>query len=769
MSYPTRQLTAPREFYQTDRAFSPPPARLPILEDGIGLDEVWRIIRSRLSLTLYLIIGTLFVTAVIVLTKTPTYTAQATLLIEPESPQVLNMTQLVSNSVGDADYDYYKTQFELLKSRALAAHVIRTLGLESDPVFAPQHQSSAAAVLFGRMEDWANGWLAKSSVKPNDALLEDLVKPSSIDHYLSHLKVEPKAGTRLVSVSFSSTDSMLAARIVNAHVREFVSLGLKMQGDQQRTARDFLKSQLIEIDKRVRDAESALNAYRQKNGVISFDVDDSDKVAAQRMADLTRALTEAETQRISAEAQMDLVKQGHFESLPEVVSNPAIASLRPQLITLEAEYARLSSAFNPSYPKLAELKAQLTQTRNAMAAEVQYVAGAIQRSYLAAIGRENELRAEVNAEKQRDLAQNNALVEDSVLSRDVEANRDLYKSVLQRMQEMTVAENTPLSNISIVESAAPPLAPSNPKKAIDLCLSGVIAGIAGLALSFLLNHLDKRLKTAEEIEEYLGLASLAIVPDFNRLSSRSQIRHALPARRPKRRRQIELAAEASSPLLEGRLAGKAEVYRAIRTGILFSRASSAPKTVLFTSSVEAEGKTWTTVNTALSFAHTGARTLLIDADLRRPQCHEMLDCENAVGLSEVLVGQLEVKAAARPIQNSFLSFLSAGSRVPNPAELLTSVKMRQVLRGLSEDYDFILIDSAPLMYASDTIGLATMVDGVVLVVGADCAKQVALRARSRLSQINARVLGAVLNRVNLGHPNYYGHSRYYFSYETLSS
>jgi Mrp family chromosome partitioning ATPase len=146
----------------------------------------------------------------------------------------------------------------------------------------------------------------------------------------------------------------------------------------------------------------------------------------------------------------------------------------------------------------------------------------------------------------------------------------------------------------------------------------------------------------------------------------------------------------------------------------------------------------------------------------------MLRCENAAGLSEVLVGQLEALAAARPIQNSFLSFLSAGSRVPNPAELLTSNRMRHVLRSLSQNYDFILIDSAPLMYASDTIGLATMVDGVVMVIGAECAKQVALRACSRLSQINARILGAVLNRVNIGHPDYYGHSRYYFSYETVS-
>jgi len=751
-----------------DTVFAARAHNVPIVEDGIGLGEVWRVIRRRLWLTVYLFLTVVLLTGVAVFLKTPAYTARTILLIEPETPQVLDMTQLIADSAGDADYDYYKTQFELLKSRVLAARVIQQLGLDGDPAFNPTNlDQGPVAAKWNSLKAWFDGLWASPSSETAGPPQEDSVNQSSIDRYLSHLKVEPKAGTRLVTVSFTLTKPSLAARVVNSHVTEFVRLGLEMHSEGQRTVRDFLKSQLVDIDKRVRASEAALNAYRQQNGVISFDVDDADKVAQQRMSDLTRALTDAETGRIAAESQMTLVQHGDYESLPEVVNNPTISSLRPQLINLETEYARLATAFNPAYPKLAELKAQLGQAKAAMSAEIRDVAEAVQRNYEAALKREQELTTEVQAEKQKDLALNNALVEDAVLAREVETNRDLYKAVLQRMQQIALVEQTPLSNISIVEGAVPPLAPSSPKKLIDLSISGLIALMAGLALSFLLDHLDSRLKSSEEAEQYLSLPNLAVVPDFDKLGTGNRVRRALTAngltgsqaqRRPRN-------AKSSPPALEGYLTGKGEIYRTIRTSILFSRASAPPKTILFTSSLEAEGKTWTVVNTALTFAHTGARILLIDADLRRPNCHRMLQCENTVGLSEVLVGQCEASAAIYRVRDHSLFFLSAGSHVPNPAELLTSVKMREVLANLGEAYDFILIDTAPLMHASDTVGIATMVEGVVMVVGANTAKQIARNVRDRLSQVNARILGVVLNRVNIRHPDYYEHSRYYFSYD----
>lgn len=743
--------------------------RVSPFEDGIGLAEVWRIIRSRLRLTIFIVLAAMTATIIVILVKTPIYTASATLLIAPEPPQVLDMTQLMTDEAGDLDYDYYKTQFELLKSRPLAARVIRELKLENYPWFDPRGQPTGPIDMVLNYFKSIVARLAGDSSEHSRVIgLEYSVSPISINEYITHLKIVPTVGTRLVVVKFSLPDSDLAASIANRHVADFVRIGLELHSESQHTAGEFLESELGDISRRVQSAEAALNAYRQKNGVLAFDVDDTHKVAAQRMEELNKAYTDAETRRITSEAQMELVKRGQYDSLPQVVNNPSITALRPQLVTLEAEYARLSTAFNPAYPKLAELKAQLRETKAAIRNQVGNIADAISREYTAALAQEKKLDDEIQQEKQRDLSLNDALLQDAVLAREVETNRDLYKNVLQRIQQMGVTERTPLSNISVIESAAPPLSPSSPRKLLDLAISGLFALVFGLSLSFVLEHLDNRLKSSDDVEDYLHLPTLAIAPDFRRVDLSKGLARRLFDPRAKTEQGKRGSKELSTTVFEGYRTGKGEIYRTIRTGILFSRAGSAPKTILITSSIEGEGKTMTAVNTAAAFAQTGASTLLIDADLRRPNCHEMLDSDNSVGLTEVLAGQCEAADLIERKDQGSLYFLRAGSIPPNPAELLTSARMRQVMDSLSENYDYVLIDSAPLMYASDTIGIATMVDGVVVVLGASTAKQSVRKACDRLSRARAKILGLVLNGVDLSHPDYREHSHYYYSYESYN-
>ncbi len=709
----------------------------------------------------------LLITVIVLFLMTPNYTAQTRLLIDPETPQVLNMTQLTEDSPGSPDYDYYKTQFELLKSRILAARVIKELNLSQNQLFNPKPPGKGSiAELWNQAKSFFLIPFQSRAVDQAPAPLEDSVDPSIIDGYLSRLEVKPVFATQLVSVSFDLPDPSLAARIVNAHVHLFVKRELEIRSSAQRTAEEFLKSQLTAIGKRAQEAEATLNAYRQRNGVLSFDVSDTNKVAAQRMSDLTKALTDAETRRITAESLVELVNHGDYASLPQVVNNPTISALEPQVISLEAEYARLSAAFNPAFPKMVELKAQLLQNQRAIKAQMQNITAAVKRDYKASLAQEAQLRREIQAEKERDLALNDALLKDAVLSREVQINRDLYKNVLERMEEMSVAAQTPLSNVSIVEEAAPPRFASRPKKLIDLAISGVAATLIALALSFLLEQLDKRLKTPEEIDTYLNLPSLAVVPHFAKLvKPRVIFGKAFSATRT----HGSLAQSASVigqpvSLPTGYMSGKREVYRTIRTNILFSRAGSPPKTVLFTSAIESEGKTSTAVNTAAAFAHTGAPTLLISADLRQPRCDRMFNCEDVAGLSDVLVGQCDPHEVVRRIEGHPFFFLPAGSRVPNPAELLTSLQMLQIVDSLAKHYPFVLLDSAPLMHASETLAIATMVDGVVMVVGADTPKQTVRAACDRLVMVEARVLGVVLNGVDIQHPDYREYTRYYNRY-----
>ncbi|MBV8137947.1 MAG: polysaccharide biosynthesis tyrosine autokinase [Deltaproteobacteria bacterium] len=726
------------------------------MSDGIGLADCWRIIRRYRRLIVTLLSVALLLTGVVVFLSERNFTASAIVLIEPEPPQVLDIRELISESGSTDDHDYYKTQYDLLKSRDLAAGVIRELNLESTELLGSTGSAGFVAKIWAIFARFFNSTQELAAAPETDG-----VRSSAIDAYLGRLTIEPLIGTRLVKVSFSAPDPRLAARIANAHVRHFVQQGIQLRSESRRAAVEFLENQLVQIRQRVQQSEAALNTYRHQKGIVAFDVEDTNKISQGRMEDLTRALTEAETKRINAESQMQQVKNGDYDSLPQVIANPAITVLKPQVRNLQAEYANLSTAFKPKYPKLAELKAQLKESTRSLNNEMKQVAKAILRDYSAAADQERELRTEISAEKERDLAQNDASVQDATLAREVETNRELYKNVLLRMQQIQIGEQAPVTNISVVDRAAPPLRPSTPKKKRDLLISGLLALVCGIALAFILDHLDNRLKTSEEVEQYLRLPNLAVAPDFAMLH-----RATTSQQRFDGVRKFLLGSErATGTSPTAHEPGRGDVYRSIRTALMFSRAGAPPQKMLITSAIEGEGKTWTAVHAATAFAQTGAKTLLIDADLRRAQCHEALGADNSAGLSEVLVGQLEPGNSVRYIEDRNLFLLSAGSCVPNPAELLTSNKMLEVIRFFSEQYQYILIDSAPLMYASDTVGIATMADGVVLVAGSATPKQSVRRAAERLALAGANVLGVVLNRVDIHHPDHREYTRYYFTYE----
>jgi receptor protein-tyrosine kinase len=348
------------------------------------------------------------------------------------------------------------------------------------------------------------------------------------------------------------------------------------------------------------------------------------------------------------------------------------------------------------------------------------------------------------------------------LVREVETNRQLYHDVLRRAHEISVDNDAPLANVSIVEPAQVPPYASSPKKLKILAIAGLLAMVIGVGLSFVLEQCDDRLKSVEEIETYLHLPELGVVPDFGKLGHRGHVSSlaaalSADAHDINARTESSYGRSGSFSSLEHRMS----FYKSIRSAILYSRAGGAPRTILFASALPNEGKTMTAVSTALAFAHTGAGTILIDADLRAPRCHKLLDTHNDVGLSDIIVNRAQPASAIRRMDDWHLHdyeglyLLGAGPRVPNPGELLTSVKMHQVLQQLAEFYQFILLDSAPIMCSSETVGLATMVDGVVVVADANTSKQVIRSSCKRLTAAGATVFGVVLNKVDVRRPVYH--------------
>jgi len=734
--------------------------REPELE-GLGLWDCWLTVRKRFWLLIGSACAPLILTYIVILLKLPLFTATATLLIQSETPQVLNVVQLVATAPNSEDHDFYKTQEDLLQSPALAAKVIRALGLEHSSLLGPDHrQPGLAGTVYKDLNQILRALRYPRLPHAGTAIGDLGVESVILERYLGMLSITPVIGTQLVNVSFTTPDPILSARIANAHARWYIDWGLELRHQASKSTQDFLRGQLVELKRRVEQSEASLNSYRHNKGIVSFAIDDKDDIAEARMAALSASLTEAQTSRIRLEGERQIIREGDYESLPLVVSNPMIQVLRPQIDQLDSQYAAMSSHFTDRWPDLARLKAQRGEAHLRLAEEIAIVTKAIGREYEEALAREQALEQALEVEKERDLTRNDTALQDAVLAREVETDRQLYEDVLRRMQEMGVSEQGPLSNVNIITSAITPRRPSKPKVVKGLAIAGLMGLIAGLMLVFILDQSDNRFKDADEIERTLNLPRLAVVPDYTKL--RPGVLRSWRPFSPSNPTNPANGSEAGplisiEPLLSSNYI---EPYRMIRVALLFSQAGGSPKSILFTSAIPREGKTLTVCNAALTSARMGSRTLLLDADLRRPQCHRLFPSGENTGLGDVLIGHADTATVVRsPAPN--LALVDAGTSAPNPSALLVSSHMRELIATLSTQYDCIMVDSAPVMSASDTAVLATMVDGVVLVVAPETPRKAVMESYVRLIQAGACVLGFVFNRVDFDRPQHRSHRQYY--------
>jgi polysaccharide biosynthesis transport protein len=723
--------------------------------------EYWHAIAKRWWLIVSLVVCTLAVAGLIVSFMTPSYTASSTVLIEPQAPQVLNMRDLETQETGElAAENYYGTEYKILESRSLAARVIRELNLQNEAFLHPKETKGVEAIVSVKKS------FADSSKDPS-ALDDDSnsgtlgVDARVIDAYLKDLKIRPEPGTRLVTVAFSAPNPVLAARIVNAQVRAYITRGTALHAEASESAVKYLQTKLAELRVKVENSEASLNAYRRQRGIVADASGDSNRVVMERLIDLNKSLTEAETQLITLESQVHLINTKNYDALPAVANDALIQTLRGQQAKVQAEYASLADQYKPSYPPLAQLGATLKETQAHLNREIHRVAAGVELSYEAAADRVSSLNAKIDVEKTRALALNDASLQDAILSRAVDTNRNLYKNILERMTQMSMATGVSASNVSVLDSATPPLLPSSPKTLLTLGSSGALALLIGISLACFLERFDETFKDADEVEQYVGVPSLAMVPDFKKLKASGYGSKSLLFSRPA---SAQTKANGAMIVAEqnGSFSAATEAYRALRLGLLLSRADKPPKVILITSGAPREGKTVTAINTAIAFAHMGSRVLLIDADLRSPRCHKLLKLPNHQGLTEILAGQRRPDELILPTGIDGLECITAGSTPPNPGRLLGSQTMADLLLYLKATYDCILIDSAPVMPVTDTLHLMTTVDGVLLVVGPGVPRQRVKQVCARLTQIHAPLLGIVQNQIDLANHRRAGDYYYYY-------
>jgi len=759
-------------------------------DEGTKIDlwVYWRLVRKHLRLIAAVVAGAVFVTLLHLLMTTPIYTAQTTMMILPKAPTGIDPAEALLEIEASYDgSDYFKTQGEILKSRTLAASVVRNLGLNHNPAFTGSGRPGLFGAVVSGMRQRLHDLVSPpppGSNAPRSGLLG--ISADEIDAYLGGLNIRTIPNTSLVEIDYSSSDPMLAARVANAHAEAYIERGVEMHSQASRDAEKFLRQKLIELKDQLEKSEVALNDYRRKKGIIPglMSLDGKDAVVIDRLTDLSKDLTKAQVERIGLESQVELIHKHMYDSLPVVMDDKLVETMQGELNQLAAQDASLSSQFTAEYPPLAQLRAKESELKARLNQEIQNSVKGVESSYQQSLEKEKELQAEMDRQRTVTMSLNDAAVQYAILQRDVDTYRQLYNAVLKRMKDVGVEAQAQTSNVSIVDQATAPRIASYPKKMRDLMVSGVLGLLGALGLAFLLDYLDNTLKDPEEAERYLRLPNIGIIPEFSRINSSSS--YGPKSYAPAKALTAIVAsngdtakaltngsngngvngsgARTASAIQElvtehGTYSALGEAYRNLRTALLLSRAGAPPKVTLVTSAIAGEGKTVTAVNTAAMLAQLGASVLLIDADMRRPRCHRVLDLDNNLGLTEVLTGVRDLHDLIRPTSVPNLFVLTSGSVPPNATELVGSPKMHQVVTQLQEIYDYVVIDSPPVMPVSDALLLSTIVDGVLLVTNASrTPKQQVRAARARLDYARAKIFGTVLNRVRVHHTEY----QYYY-------
>jgi polysaccharide biosynthesis transport protein len=744
---------------------APEPRNVLVEEETADLRSYWFVIYRHRRAALAFFLLTLLLAAISIPWGHSTYIATTTLYVQEQIRGMFDGPEAVR---AREETDYYETQRTLLLSRSLVAQVIRELGLENNPYFTEVPQSPlswAMKQLKGSLKSAIN-WLEKTEwvkrikeyfgiveKEPTPVTFELGVHPALIDQYLLALTVNPLPESQLMQVQFSSGDASLAKKVANSHVATFISRNLETRFELTGETREFLEKKLTELKVNVENSEQALNSFQKDHEIVSLDKGSS--LLLDQLKQLNTDLTVARSKRIELESLHRVVLKRDNQLLSQIIDNPTIQQLRKQISDLATRLAEVATTFTASHPSVMAVQEQIDEVKGRLHQEINRIVNTIQRDYLAAVAKEKALAAEAEKARQGALNLQEKAVEYAVLEREVASNRALYEAVFKKTKEAALTGGERLPNLRVIDRAEIPVLPDTAK--LKKSLLFIPIGLLGaIGLAFLLHILDTSIRTPDDVMRFLRLPTLGIVPDARKLLN-GQARafgYAKNSSPPKKSFKGSNGKNNQLMVSHPPLSLMEEMYRSICTAVLFSKPEKPPQTILVTSAQPDEGKTVTAINLSMLLAQSGP-VLLIDADLHGGHCHKLLGLENSVGLSNILTGKRDPGRLIRKTSVNNLSLLCRGTLPPNPADLLGSDRMRQTLEALAQHFRFIVIDSAPLLAVSDTVLLSTKVDGVVLVArGQEVSRHVIRKARERLDYVNAKILGVVLNGVDIWNAEY---------------
>ena len=754
-------------------------------EEGFNVREIWRKVRKRKWLVLAVaFIATTIITVEAFRTRS-TYQASAKIAFNNDNPAVFKLGDAV---IGVDDSERIKTNLLLLGTYPFLAKVVVQLKLNEDPRFLESGErktiTEAVQTILAKFSSKFSSSTGSAEEPPKSDPLPPLpdgsLSPEEIkrlEPYIVALNgalfVSPINETRAIQISFTHTDPVIAAKVANGVAEFFVDETNANKTAKVEGSTSWLDLTTRQLKAKAEEAEAALAAYSSSKNI--FSTDEKQNLAAGKLSELYGQHYKAEMDVKLKGSLYEEVKQGRVAQLPEAFTDAGLRQKQTELVGLKVELAQLNATYGKENPKVVAVENKIAEIERALRDGSKNLEDRLKADYERSVRDEKSVKELLETAKVEAIQQNQSSIQYNILKQNVETSRTLYTDFLKQTSQAQIEKKQGGNELRVIDPARTPGGPTGPYRSRAILVGLLVSLAGGVGLALLLEYLDNTVKSIEDVTRATQLPTLALIPSMDADAVRM-----IGAKKNNGNKKVvkitnnkmgtvgALAPRGMHPPGDklatlGSLSSVVESYRMLRTAVLLSTAGAPPKTILVTSSQPGEGKTTTAVNTAISLSQLGASVLLIDADLRRPAVHKAFKIPHTRGISNYLSSHtpLENLIVKLPIPN--LSVLPCGPIPPNPAELISSDRMKDLLRYLGQQFDHILIDSPPLISVTDPVILSTMVDGSILVVqSGKSTRELVRRARQELSGVGAKIFGVVLNNVNVQREGYddYDYYRY---------
>jgi succinoglycan biosynthesis transport protein ExoP len=749
----------------------------------VDLFEFWRVILKRNWVIISFAGSLILFTGILSFTATPIYKATTSLLIEEEASKILSIEDEFGYRRQMEDLRFFKTQLKLIESKSLAERVARKMNLLSRPEFGgvkkPKRNILASVKNFMTFK-WIKPKKNSEGIESGGSNPTIPSNPYSTiaESIRQNIQVSSVRDTKLVEVSYKSPNPILSAELINTLAEEFINFSVEKRYETTQQASDFLSENIANLREDLATKERELQRYGKEKEL--FFLSDTESTTVNKFADVTKAYTQAQIDRIKAEAAYRELRDLDVDSLPHFVNNLTIQSLKTEYARIKNEFEEKSKKFKPGYPEMVTLKAKLDSAREELRNEIKKAVDAAESEYNSALKKESSLQKLLENQRADVIRMDSNAILYNSIKIEVENMRNLLNSLVERQSETLVSarlSGLKTSNITIIDKAEVPKTPISPKKKLNLIMALIVGIFGGVGLCFLLEYLDNTVKGPEEVEKLSGLPSLGVIPYLppegmikkKRYRRYSRYRHKYSYSYKKENPESE---DAAPEIKEIELVNYthpkfmiSEDYRTVRTSILLSHAERPPKTIVFTSALPKEGKTATLVNMAVAFSQLKERVLVVDSDLRKPRLHRIFKAKNIGGLSGYLTGKVPIEEAVQKSDVENIWLLPSGPIPPNPAELLNSNKMKVIMEELKKGFDVILLDTPPVLVVVDPVIVSSLADSTVFIIEAgETTRKPFIQAVEELGRANAKIIGVVFNEVKAKDEGYYFPLYNYYRY-----